>query len=150
MKGRKILAFLTGFSILTAGACSCGDETQSSGEDSFVRGEEIEFTPTVSERYVNQRDIEGQWGPNNWTGGKDYGIGDPFVMRWNGKYYMYPSTNDAFKGVKVFVSDDMINWTYAGLAVADTEATSHGSYAPEVVYYDGYFYMCQSRAGKGH
>lgn len=150
MKGRKILAFLTGFSILTAGACSCGDETQSSIEDSFVRGEEIEFTPTVSERYVNQRDIEGQWGPNNWTGGKDYGIGDPFVMRWNGKYYMYPSTNDAFKGVKVFVSDDMINWTYAGLAVADTEATSHGSYAPEVVYYDGYFYMCQSRAGKGH
>ena len=150
MKGRKILAFLTGFSILTAGACSCGDEMQSSIEDSFVRGEEIEITPTVSERYVNQRDIEGQWGPNNWTGGKDYGIGDPFVMRWNGKYYMYPSTNDAFKGVKVFVSDDMINWTYAGLAVADTEATSHGSYAPEVVYYDGYFYMCQSRAGKGH
>lgn len=144
------MAFLTGFSILTAGACSCGDEMQSSIEDSFVRGEEIEFTPTVSERYVNQRDIEGQWGPNNWTGGKDYGIGDPFVMRWNGKYYMYPSTNDAFKGVKVFVSDDMINWTYAGLAVADTEATSHGSYAPEVVYYDGYFYMCQSRAGKGH
>lgn len=150
MKGRKILALLTGLSIFAVGAYSCKDENQSSTEDNFVRGEEIAVTPTVNERYVNQQDIEGQWGPNKWTGGNDYGIGDPFVMRWNGKYYMYPSTNDAFKGVKVFVSDDMINWTYAGLAVAETEATSHGSYAPEVVYYDGYFYMCQSRAGKGH
>lgn len=149
MKGRKILALLTGISVLVAGS-GCNDKKNSSNENNFVRGEEIEVNPTVTDRYTNQYDIEGQWGSNNWTGGNDYGIGDPFVMRWNGKYYMYPSTNDAYKGVRVFVSNDMINWTYAGYALADTVENSKGAYAPEVVYYDGYFYMCQSRGGKGH
>ena len=149
MKGRKILALLTGMSLLTAGGI-VGYEKCSNSTDDFIRGEEIEVNPTVTERYTNQYDIEGQWGANPWTSGNDYGIGDPFVMRWNGKYYMYPSTSDAYKGVKVFVSDDMINWEYKGYALSDQEATSHGAYAPEVVYYNGYFYMCQSRAGKGH
>lgn len=130
-----------GLSVLACTACK---------DTSFKRGEEIEVHPTVTERYENQKDIEGQWGSNPWTGGNDYGIGDPFVMRYNGKYYMYPSTNDAYSGVKVFVSDDAVNWTYCGLALSDGEETSHGAYAPEVVYYNGYFYMCQSRGGKGH
>lgn len=29
-----------------------------------------------------------------------YGIGDPFVMRWNGKYYLYSSTPDGKSGIK--------------------------------------------------
>lgn len=149
MKGRRILALIIGFSIFGVG---CGQKQNDSSDstDSFVRGEEIEVNPVVANRYTNQQDIEGQWCPKWWTNGNDYGIGDPFVMRWNGKYYMYPSTNDDYSGVKVFVSDDMVNWTYAGYAVSDTDQTSHGAYAPEVVYYDGYFYMCQSRAGRGH
>ena len=71
-------------------------------------------------------------------------------MRYNGKYYLYPSTSDPCDGIKVFESEDLIHWTYKGLAVAETEATSHGAYAPEVIYYNGWFYMCQSRGGKGH
>ena len=37
-----------------------------------------------------------------------------------------------------------------GYAVPESDETSHGAYAPEVIYYDGYFYLCQSRAGQGH
>ncbi len=116
------------------------------------RGEEISYVPPTNiERYENHMELDGQWGSSNNTGANgQYGIGDPFVMRYNGKYYLYPSTSDPCDGIKVFESDDMVNWTYKGFAVAEEETTVHGAYAPEVVYYNGYFYMCQSRAGKGH
>lgn len=144
MKGKTktFLSVIMATSLLGYTACK---------EDPFKRGEEQEVYPVFTEYYKNQIEIEGQWGANPATG-KDgqYGIGDPFVMRYNGKYYLYPSTSDPCNGIKVFESDDMVNWTYKGFAVAESEPTSHGAYAPEVVYYNGYFYMCQSRAGKGH
>lgn len=113
--------------------------------------DEIAYVPPEAERYENHIEIEGQWGASAATGEDgQYGIGDPFVMRWNGKYYLYPSTSDPCDGIKVFESDDLIHWTYRGMAVAESEATVHGAYAPEVVYYNGYFYLCQSRAGQGH
>lgn len=131
--------------IVSVIACSACKDT------SFQRGEEIAYRPVETERYENQMEIDGQWGSSAATGADgQYGIGDPFVMRYNGKYYLYPSTSDPCDGIKVFESDDAVHWTYRGLAVAETEPTAHGAYAPEVVYYNGYFYMCQSRAGKGH
>ena len=60
-------------------------------------------------------------------------------------------------GVKVFSSDDMVNWTYEGFALEAAEANR--AYAPEVIYYNGWFYMCQSgskvvdgtiKVGQGH
>ncbi len=118
---------------------------------SAEKKEEIAYVPPEVGRYENPIEIEGQWGASDATGPDgQYGIGDPFVMRYNGKYYLYPSTSDPCDGIKVFESDDLVNWTYRGYAVSDSEATSHGAYAPEVVYYNGYFYLCQSRGGNGH
>ena len=116
------------------------------------RPEEISYIPIADgNRYQNAIEINGQWANSVWMPeGSDYGIGDPFVMRYNGKYYLYPSTADGRGGIKVYESTDLVNWTYMGFAVAEDEPTSVGAYAPEVIYYDGYFYMCQSRAGKGH
>ena len=112
---------------------------------------EIEYIPSEPERYENPIEIEGQWGASVNTGEDgQYGIGDPFVMRFNGKYYLYPSTSDPYSGIKVFESEDLVHWTDKGFAVAPSDETSHGAYAPEVVYYNGYFYLCQSRAGQGH
>lgn len=83
---------------------------------------------------------EGEW--------KDYGVGDPFVMRYNGQYYLYSSSKDGQTGVQCFRSDDLVNWLYMGLCADD--AITKGAYAPEVVYYNGYFYMYTSPGGNGH
>lgn len=78
----------------------------------------------------------------------DYGTGDPYVMRYNGKYYLYMSTRDTQVGVKCFSSRDLVLWEYEGMCTE--EAVTRGAYAPEVVYYNGKFYMYSSPAGRGH
>lgn len=77
-----------------------------------------------------------------------YGIGDPYILKYNGYYYLYCSTRDSETGVKCWSSKNLQNWTYEGLCC--TEAITHGAYAPEVIYYNGKFYMYTSPAGNGH
>lgn len=90
--------------------------------------------------YKNSFKLEDEW--------QDYGVGDPYVLRFNGKYYLYCSTKDFRKGIKAWSSIDLISWKYEGLVTE--EEISIGAYAPEVVYWNGYFYMYTSPAGKGH
>ncbi|WP_246563212.1 family 43 glycosylhydrolase [Paenibacillus montaniterrae] len=78
----------------------------------------------------------------------DYGNGDPFVLRHNGQYYLYVSTKDHRTGIKAWTSDNLLDWRYVGLVADDHETT--GAYAPEVVYWNGKFYMYTSPAGNGH
>ena len=80
-----------------------------------------------------------------WPG---YGFGDPFVMRYNGMYYLYVSTKDGSVGVKCWSSADLVNWKSEGFCT--NEKITTGAYAPEVYYYNGYFYMYTSPAGNGH
>ncbi len=80
-----------------------------------------------------------------WPG---YGFGDPFVMRYNGIYYLYVSTKDGSVGIKCWSSPDLVNWHYEGFCTNDP--LTRGAYAPEVYYYNGYFYMYTSPAGNGH
>ncbi len=119
--------------------------------DPLDRGEQS-VTLASNQTYQNGLDISGQWGVGEYTEGGDYGIGDPFVMRYNGKYYMYPSSGtpeNGVAGIKVFSSNDLVNWTYEGFALTAEEATQ--AYAPEVLYHNGWFYMCQSgNKGTGH
>lgn len=77
-----------------------------------------------------------------------YGFGDPFVMRFNGMYYLYVSTKDGNSGVKCWSSPDLVNWTYEKYCASEKLTT--GAYAPEVFYYNGKFYMYTSPAGNGH
>ena len=98
-----------------------------------------------AEEYVNPMTVEGQYPPI--TGASDdYGIGDPFVMRWNGMYYMYPSTCE--DRVRVYTSRDLVNWTYEGYCTKGRDV--YFAYAPEVVYWRGSFYMITSPRGAGH
>ncbi|MBR5570070.1 MAG: family 43 glycosylhydrolase [Oscillospiraceae bacterium] len=127
--------------------------------DPLSRGE-TKYTFATTDTYQNGQDIAGQWGQSEFTAEGEYGIGDPFVMKYNGKYYMYPSSSTAengVTGVKVFSSDDLVNWTYEGFALEAVEADR--AYAPEVLYYNGWFLMCQSgsaevdgviKGGQGH
>lgn len=94
----------------------------------------------LGQTYQNPFGLDQEW--------EDYGIGDPYVLRFDGKYYLYCSTKDRRVGVKAWSSDDLVNWSYEGLVTE--EAISEGAYAPEVVYWNGAFYMYTSPAGKGH
>jgi xylan 1,4-beta-xylosidase len=76
------------------------------------------------------------------------GIGDPFVMKYNGTFYLYSSTGGGNTGFKCWSSTDLANWTYAGLC--STESITFDGYASEVVYWNGTFYMYTSPGGAGH
>lgn len=71
------------------------------------------------------------------------GIGDPYVLRWGGAYYLYATS--APNGFKVWMSKDLVHWELKGLAFdAAHPANSWGVnsfWAPEVIYYRDAFYM---------
>ncbi|MBD2868451.1 family 43 glycosylhydrolase [Paenibacillus arenilitoris] len=90
--------------------------------------------------YTNSFKLEQEW--------EDYGIGDPFIMRHNGRYYLYCSTKDWRPGIKAWSSDNLVDWQYEGLVTEDPIST--GAYAPEVFYWNGSFYLYTSPAGQGH
>jgi len=77
----------------------------------------------------------------------DGGFGDPFVMRWNGRYYLYCSATPNNKDVHCWTSDNLVNWKYEGVCAAGLK---EDAFAPEVVYYNGLFYMYTSPGGNGH
>jgi len=104
-----------------------------------MRGSENTMSMNLN-TYKNSFKLDQEW--------EDYGIGDPYILRFNGKYYLYCSTKDYKKGIKAWSSEDLISWKYEGLAAEEEVTTS--AYAPEVVYWNGYFYMYTSPAGKGH
>ena len=99
----------------------------------------------LAEDYVNPMTVEGQYPPISGAS-DDYGIGDPFVMRWNGMYYMYPSTCE--DRVRVYTSRDLVHWTYEGYCTKGRDV--YFAYAPEVIYWRGSFYMITSPRGAGH
>lgn len=71
------------------------------------------------------------------------GAADPFVMRYNGWYYLYTTGS-----VNIWKSKNLVDWTYVGTANDDNPL--HIAYAPEVYYWNGKFYMYTSPKGEGH
>ena len=77
--------------------------------------------------------------------------GDPFVMRYDGKYYLYTST-PSNSPIYVRTSTDLVNWSDKIICTSMEEFPSEkvSAYAPEVTYYNGKFYMVTSLSGGGH
>lgn len=175
MKGMILIATC----VLTAVLCACGNEesvpggttrqgsageeaSEENGTEQKAAGQE----DPMEQEDVEQKAAEAEAGMKETTERErqtylqnpiasvredawyDYGTGDPFVMRYNGTYYLYMSTRDTEVGVKCFRSRDLVNWDYQGLCC--TEEITKGAYAPEVVYYNGDFYMYTSPGGNGH
>ena len=101
--------------------------------------------PAMAQEYTNPMTVPDQYPPISGAT-DDYGIGDPFVMRFNGMYYMYASSCE--ERVRVFTSRDLINWCFEGWCTEGRDV--YFAYAPEVVYWRGDFYMITSPAGGGH
>lgn len=71
------------------------------------------------------------------------GAADPFIMRYNGWYYLYTTGK-----VNIWKSKDLTDWKYAG--TANHQKPLEAAFAPEVYYWNGRFYMYTSPAGQGH
>ena len=115
--------------------------------DNLVEGDKVVFDTSSDEISLYQNPITSKVMSKLWA---SYGAGDPFIMRYDGKYYLYVSTKDGYYGVRCFVSEDLVNWTYEGYCVEESEREILTAYAPEVTYYNGKFYMVTSPAGHGH
>ena len=95
-----------------------------------VIGPVFNLTEEELEIFSNPIEIE-----NKWSGG----TGDPFVMRYDGVYYLYPSTSEGAPYVRCWSSRDLVNWTCEGNVGYHKDLGS--AYAPEVTYFNDKFYM---------
>jgi len=95
---------------------------------------------SISQTWTNPFALTNEWSL--------YGIGDPYIMKYRGTYYLYCSTKDNNTGVKCWSSKDLVNWS--GAITCSTDPITKTAYAPEVVYWNGTFYMYTSPAGNGH
>ena len=97
MKKTNLLSLL----FLAGMLVSCGPTNPDMGNNSLNNLGTIE-TPTFFENRYDEEKI-----PNQWSA---YGCGDPFVLRYNGRYYLYVSTKNYETGVRGWVSDDLIHY----------------------------------------
>ena len=77
------------------------------------------------------------------------GIGDPFVLSYNGVYYMYCTGGGIDTGFFVWTSVDLVNWKKKNVALSTATPGVFGTnrfWAPEVVEYKDKFYMTYSAA----
>ena len=157
---RRKLSYLLCLSLLLGGLAACRqvDPPAVTEEDTTVSEETVPTvtlpaetqTPDHTEEPMEaidtyQNPLLTADSDNAWPG---YGFGDPFVMRHNGVYYLYVSTKDGSVGVRCWSSKDLVNWSFEGYCT--NQSQTRGAYAPEVYYYNGYFYMYTSPAGNGH
>jgi xylan 1,4-beta-xylosidase len=98
------------------------------------------MTTMAFSQVTNPRTLPDEWSL--------YGVGDPYILKYKGKYWLYVSTRDDLTGVKVWSSWDLATWNYEGLCT--NEPITKGAYAPEVIYYNSTFYMYTSPGGNGH
>ena len=99
--------------------------------------------------------------------------GDPYILRYNGKFYLYCSTDGWYTSYRVWESLDLVNYLYLGeyqilnsdgtlnrttkTGATVAEDTGAGQnlanecpWAPEVHYWNGGFYMYTSPHASGH
>ena len=108
------------------------------------------LTTISAQTWTNPLELNGEWAGNqSWGARMMYGIGDPYIMKYRGTYYLYCSTRDNQVGVKCWSTKDFITWSDV-FDCAPGVTTTRSAYAPEVVYWNGKFYMYTSPAGNGH
>ncbi|MHB8128801.1 MAG: family 43 glycosylhydrolase [Mobilitalea sp.] len=77
---------------------------------------------------------------------KNGDFADPFIIKYNGTYYLYCTNPD----VKCWSSKDLLSWIDEGTVIPPEVFGTLVPFAPEVVYWNGYFYMYTSPSGFGH
>ena len=130
---------------------SSGDKPNNSTTIKDVTDEQLRTTEENYVIYDNKIVLEAV------NGSKE--APDPFVYRFNGWYYLYPTTNGGAQ--KAYKSQDLYNWEPVSNGVLrdglvydytndSNRPSSQTPFAPEVIYYNGKFYMVSSPSGNGH
>ena len=144
---KKKAVFLSAL-VALAGCNLGGGGSNTSKQPKVVDDALLRVTPDLKEDYENPVALPSAHGSNE--------AADPFVYRFNGKYYLYMTTGSSF--VRCYVSDDLLTWEPSsngpapGVCYQSSSGNNIGStpYAPEVIYHNGYFYMVTSPSGNGH
>lgn len=160
MKKNKLFLIMLPFLMLQT--VGCKDKESNTPQTSTTDKEKETSTDSVSKPSDEELSkVDDVYSYDNFIkmpGGQE--TADPFVFRFNGKYYLYPTTSG--RAVRCFVSDDMINWEACDNGVNgrgycyeySTDGSSAPSsqipFAPEVTYFNGSFYMIMSPSGNGH
>ncbi|MGC8870358.1 MAG: family 43 glycosylhydrolase [Brevinematia bacterium] len=81
-----------------------------------------------------------------------YKVADPFVLFYNGKFYLYATSERGagpLGGFEVWESANLVNWLYRGWAYKSDENSwgKDSFWAPEVLYKDGKFFLFYSARG---
>lgn len=70
---------------------------------------------------------------------------DPYVLFYDGTYYMYATNGFSQKGFEAYTSKDLVNWEYAGVVAEKPDILGeYNFWAPEVYCYNNQFYMLYS------
>ena len=161
MRKRSLFAGIMAavLSLTATGLAACGDKTEDGPQTppeeegevmptfDYKTYDNVEFSNYLDGAETDSIKLPGQYAYN--------GMGDPFVMRFNGTYYLYTSTRSTTTGVRCWKSKDLINWEQCqgeGLEygfVSEDSCLRH-AYAPEVYYFNGKFYMYTSPHDDGH
>lgn len=139
--------------------------------------EDINVFLNTGERYTNpipdanqpyrDRSVEAQVlaGKTEASAVKNQSLaGDPYILRYNNKFYLYVSNNSWYCTYRVWESLDLLHYTYLGEydlldangnRTENDDATNQGydlecPWAPEVHYWNGEFYMYTSPHAKGN
>ena len=139
---KKMTKYSLLFTLLLSG-CN-GGSSKSIIDESLL----VEDAPR--ETYSNN--FTKEYIPDYWD---SYGTGDPFVFRYDGMYYLYVSSPNKQYAVMGWKSEDLIHWEQCDNGVNPKGLVGEDdclwtAFAPEVCYFNGWFYMCESRRGTGH
>lgn len=150
LKKHMLNLVLIGFLLLFLIACT--QETRPvydlSTRVALDEGEIVYEVPEV-ESYYNYIEVYDDLG-------NIYQIGDPYVMRYNGTFYLYSSmtgTNYINGAIPVWTSQNLVDWEWGAWVYGQkgqVDDKINQGFAPEVIYYRGYFYLAIAPGGKGH
>jgi len=163
MSKKKITACLMALAVMcnVAVFAACGDKKPSDSGEPDDKAEVQEVMPDFKystydnadfSNYENGEEKECTLIPEQWD---ENGLGDPYVFRFNGTYYLYVSTKGGVVGVRGWRSKDLIHWEQCNKSSPEkgfvsTDSVLGHAYAPEVYYFNGKFYMYTSPDDKGH
>ena len=125
----------------------------SSGSNSGTKPENLEALSTFKDEVRDYRDNNISTN-DKLDGVEQIQAADPFVLRFNGMYYLYVTSGG--NQCHAWKSKDLINWKKVqakGLpegVVFKTPSNIANPWAPEVRYFNGKFYFISSFSGKKH